>query len=382
MNTNVVYDLIIKNWKQKTKLIDDMELFKLLFVFSLIAIAFLVLVIEVLLVLDKNLFAFFILFTLIIQYNKPSIVMNISTLRKASTRVCGAGTWFRFIFFQVLKENITAPITVLVTILLAPWALLYRPLFFVGVLGILFAELGLYYRSIYQAIGDNYSSNYRNRTNNLRKISGIAQSNIRYFTTLPIKEYFELLFELVLMLVLAQCISVVAVNYILIVLFVVDIEILEDRSMVTYNVHYGKFAFSHVAGVKHFQKYRMSDEYRVFLKYLIMEAALIVYGGPVLLGFLVLLYAISYRYYCGMQKILMGRTLFRNTVFRLCMFYFTLIAISPFLFEDELCRIPGYSPVLGFVFFIVVSVTMVFAPLEKVIKIAGESIDEKQSTPK
>jgi hypothetical protein len=220
-----------------------------------------------------------------------------------------------------------------------------RPFMFVAVWLILGVEFFLFWVSFhiewrrqYECIG-GYATRF-----SFNCSPGILYSTLAYFTRQPLPKYLEMLAEMALALLLVYLeVSPVVVNYFIIIFCVLDIELYAERNMERYEGFYGKYAFKKSAHVSLMRRFCSSGECRIFLKYLIIECGFVYYVRSTACCFLALLFALAYRYFLGCERVLEARTLFRNTAFRACMFYFILITLAPFLFEKEMYKIfDGY----------------------------------------
>lgn len=324
---------------------------------------------------QHNLIGVVILLTAVIQYNKNTIISHIIDSRKSSFYAAGKQTFQRFVLFQILKGNLLMPAAVILTVVVSLVIVFFDPLMFLVVWIILVAELGSFLLSCRTARRRQYerTGGYVSRFT-FRSKPGIFYSNLSYFIRQPLREYLQMVAELtVALLCVNYGLSPVIVNYFVIVFCVLDIELREDLNMEIYAHSYGKVAFRKIAGASPLCRFRASDEYRIFLKYLLIELGFLYYGKWTILCFLTLLFTLAFRYYRGYERILETRTLFKNTTFRACMFCFILAAIAPFLFEAEMYRIfASYRQEYGILYFTMFSLILLFVPLERMIKITGE----------
>ncbi|MEE3392422.1 MAG: hypothetical protein VZR00_02890 [Lachnospiraceae bacterium] len=378
----MIVELLLKYWKQNIKLIDDLAIIKLVTVMgsTLFSLGFGLL--EFVSLQENNLIGVFILLTAVVQYNKNTIIFHITDVKKSSFYVAGKQTFRRFCLFQILKYNIILPFAVLMTVIVSLFMIFIRPFMFIAVWLILGVELFLFWisyrierRRQYERIG-GYATGFAFNCS-----PGILYSTLAYFTRQPLQEYLEMLAELVLALLMVYLgVSPVVVNYFIIIFCVLDIELYAERNMEQYGKFYGKYAFKRSACVTTARRFLSSNEYRTFLKYLLIECGFVYYGQLTVCWFLVLLFALAYRYFLGCERVLEARTLFRSTIFRACMFYFILITLAPFLFEKEMYKIfDGYRQEYGVVYFIIMSLLLLFLPIERMIKVNGEIVDDNKS---
>lgn len=375
----IMIDLLMKSWRENLKLTNDPVIFKVVLCLLLILFSAVFGLLEYMSLRERNLIGIIILLTSVLQYNKHIIIANITNPGKNSFCAAGRKTFLRFCLFQIMKANMLIPAAVVLTAVVSVSVLFTDLLMFAAVWVILAAEIGIY------CISYRIEKNRRYRSKGtyapLWPICGrhrILYSNLAFLLRQPLREYCEMILELcAALLCVYYGVSPIMVNYFIIVFCVLDIEVSGDRNMGHYSISYGKFAFQKTAGLSKLQKFRLSDEYRIFLKYLIIEIGFIGYGGYSVLCFLLLIFTLAYRYYCGYERVLEARTLFRNTAFRMCMFYFILVAIVPFLFEKEMYRVfADYKQEYGVLYFSIVSLVMLFIPAERFIKVNGEHIDE------
>ncbi len=378
----MIVNLLLKSWRKKLKITEDPMLFKVFLVIGLLLFSTGFSLLEFMSLRQHNLIGIVLLLTAVIQYNKNTIISHITDSRKSGFYAAGKQTFLRFVLFQILKGNPLMPVTVILTAVLSLVIVFSDPLMFLVVWIILVAELGSFLLSCRAVRRRKYerTGGYVSRFT-FCSTPGIFYSNLSYFIRQPLREYLEMLAELtVALLCVNYGLSPVIVNYFIILFCVLDIELREDRNMGIYAHSYGKAAFRKIAGASTFRRFRASDEYRVFLKYLLIELGFVYYGKWTVLCFLTLLLALAFRYYRGYERVLEARTLFKNTTFRACMFYFILVAIAPFLFEKEMYRLfAGYRQEYGILYFTMLSLILLLLPLERMIKINGGNVDEKSN---
>ncbi len=376
----MIADLLFKYWKENLKLTDDPMLFKVFLGIGLLIFSAGFCMLEFLSLRQHNLIGVIILLTAVIQYNKNTIISHITDPGKSSFCAAGKQTFRRFVLFQLLKGNVLMPVSVILTAAVSLVIVFFDPLMCLAVWVILAAELGVFLLSGHIAKQRAYhrTGGYVSRFA-FHGTPGIFFCNFSFFLRQPLREYLEMLAELAAALLCVNYgMSPVVVNYFIIIFCVLDIELRADRNMERYPRSYGKAAFRKIAGVRPFSRFRSSDEYRIFLKYAVIELGFIYYGKWTILCFLTLLFALAFRYYRGYERVLEARTLFRNTTFRVCMFYFILAAIAPFLFEKEMYKLfAGYRQEYGILYFTLLSLILLLLPLERMIKITGEHVDEK-----
>lgn len=372
----IIINILINYWKNKVMIIDDMQIFKLFVGVLCLISAFFIGVVESILLSQENLVALIILITLIVQYNRPTIIMHLTEKKKSLYLVSNSKTFLRFCAFQVIKQNFILPIFLLVTIILTPTFLYLKSLYILFIWIIILIELMIYIFIVKHQLKKQYEDKYSMDNKKWLFNSNIKSLNLLYFSRIRIKEYLELIFQFVVLIVSAQFVSGIIVNYILLVFLVVDIELLEDQKMENYANYYGKYAVKKVAQVKKLTRFFLSEEFKIFLKYILLQAAIIIYSGPKQLVFLLLMLAISYRYFCGIEKLLGERTLFKYTWFRLCMFYLVILALVPFIFEENFKKLAGYQPLYGYLYLIGMGILLLSVPFEKIIKMSGDSVDE------
>ncbi len=373
-----MFCFLIKHWKARFKLIENESIFKAFLAMVLFIFVLCISVIEILCVKDRNIIGFFIIISLCIQYNRNSIIVNITDNRTNPFKISDKNVFLRFCLFQILKENIIIFPAVIVSLILSIL------MFFVDwVIAFLMFIIVVFEISSYIVA---YKSE-KNKKNNkkimytrmkMNKI-GIAYSNIAYFLRQPLGAYFEMLIEIAVVIVMVSYgVSISVINYLFIILLVLEIEIEQDKSMNRYNVSYGKYTIKELSGLSFLYKYLGSNEFRIFLKYCIIEVSVVVYSNIGMAGFIVLMFAVSYKYLCASLYVYKERCLIKNTIFRTVMFYSVLVSIAPFLFEKEMYMIfANYKVVYGMIFMFISSVIILLVPVEKMTNIFGESVDGK-----
>jgi hypothetical protein len=319
-----------------------------------------------------------IVLTLIMQYNWDAIISAITDIRKSSFLVTGSRTGIRFVFFQIMKENFMLIPVAVISVFMVFVALVFHPIMALEMTLILAVEIGMYFFSIYVVIYKRRHKKSKYKNLNILTKHKYIQSVISYFVRLPMEEYAEMIIQLVaLLFCVYKGLSVIVVNYFLIAFMVMDIEMLQDKSMNQYDITYGKYAFREMTHISKIKKFLISDEGKVFFKNMIFEVCLVAYGNITLVAFILLLCTISYRYFCCMQIVLKRRVLLRNTRFRMAMLYYILLSIAPFLFEKEMHKIfNGYQIEYGVLYFVILSIIMLCIPFEKIVNVMGKSIDE------
>jgi hypothetical protein len=373
-----MYNLLLKYWKSKIKLTDDTKLFQLfLYVYVLIVLASTILL-EYICIQQTDAISLIIVLTLIMQYNWDAIISAITDIRKSSFLVTGSRTGIRFVYFQIMKENFMLIPVAVISVFMVFVALVFHPIMALEMTLILAVEIGMYFFSIYVVIYKRRHKKSKYKNLNILTKHKYIQSVISYFVRLPMEEYAEMIIQLVaLLFCVYKGLSVIVVNYFLIAFMVMDIEMLQDKSMNQYDITYGKYAFREMTHISKIKKFLISDEGKVFFKNMIFEVCLVAYGNITLVAFILLLYTISYRYFCCMQIVLKRRVLLRNTRFRMAMLYYILLSIAPFLFEKEMHKIfNGYQIEYGVLYFVILSIIMLCIPFEKIVNVMGKSIDE------
>lgn len=377
-SVNNMYNLLLKYWKSKIKLTDDTKLFQLfLYVYVLIVLASTILL-EYICIQQTDAISLIIVLTLIMQYNWDAIISAITDIRKSSFLVTGSRTGIRFVFFQIMKENFMLIPVAVISVFMVFVALVFHPIMALEMTLILAVEIGMYFFSIYVVIYKRRHKKSKYKNLNILTKHKYIQSVISYFVRLPMEEYAEMIIQLVaLLFCVYKGLSVIVVNYFLIAFMVMDIEMLQDKSMNQYDITYGKYAFREMTHISKIKKFLISDEGKVFFKNMIFEVCLVAYGNITLVAFILLLCTISYRYFCCMQIVLKRRVLLRNTRFRMAMLYYILLSIAPFLFEKEMHKIfNGYQIEYGVLYFVILSIIMLCIPFEKIVNVMGKSIDE------
>lgn len=369
---------LIKYWKTRFKLIDDESVFKVFLIMAAFIFIACIGGIEFLCAKDKNIIGFLIIISLCVQYNRNSIIMNISYSRANTFKVSGKKLFLNFCIFQILKENVIVLPAIFVSITVSFVMFFWDFVTSLLILIVILLEILSYVVSY--KIEKNKINNKKItfKRMNFNKV-GVAYNNITYFLRQPIGAYFEMLTEMtVVIAMVGYGIPISIVNYFLIILLVLDIELDQDKSMNEYNKSYGKYTIKELSGVSALQKYLGSNEFRFFLKYLIIELSVAFSGKIIIFGFILLMIAVSYKYFCSSLYIYRKRCLIKNTIFRTVMFYTVLVSIAPFLFEKEMYKIfANYKTVYGVAFMIIISMILLATPIEKIINVVGKSVDEE-----
>lgn len=201
------------------------------------------------------------------------------------------------------------------------------------------------------------------------------------------QEFFQFLFGIGMICVISQLVENNILLYLLIVIFIIEIELMQNDKMVNYDTSYGKNLFSHFVKINFVKKFCLSAEFYYGIKYTILSIVLLVVQiisdrfdlefGFAYINFLLVLFAVAYRYYNAVNYALELRKTMEHTWFQMCMIYMILVDLSPSIFQDTLKRISGYCIGYGNVFSIAVTIILFVVKVENMIRVSGCSVHEK-----
>lgn len=373
----VMGKLLLKYWKSKLKIIEDDTLFKLFFIICSGLLFLLAAVIEMVCIKQNNIIGEIVIISLIVQYNRPAILLNLLDDKKCMYRISQKSVVLRFYFFQIMKENFMLIPMLAISIGIAVINIVINLYMSLGIIFVIIIEILVYYLGLRFEMKKKISRKvlYIKEYNRINKV---IYYNITYFIRQPIKQYVEMILQIiVVMFFINYGFSVIMINYFLVILCIIDIEIYQDKEMNNYNIGYGKYAMKELSYLNKKNKFLLSNEFRIFLKYTIIEAAIIINGKLSIIGFILLMLLLAYKYFCGKQYVYKKRCLMKNTLFRMCMFYYVLIAIAPTLFKKEILKLVGaYNDIYGICFSIIVGLLGLMIPIEKISGLSGAGVDE------
>ena len=215
----------------------------------------------------------------------------------------------------------------------------------------------------------------------------IRRVNSLFFLRMPFQEIIEFLFEIILVCAVRYFIQADIAFYLFIAVFLVDIELVQDEKMKNYDNYYGKSQFLNFTKITELQKFLLSVEFNYVIKYALLSLPLLIieitshswdlYFGFAYINILLLVFAISQRYYRATNCVLKIRKLIEHTWFRMVMLYLVLFDLAPLLFEKVLLKLEGYQPYYGCIFTACVTAVMLFVKIENIVKVAGGDVNEK-----
>ena len=413
-------------WKKKIKIIDDESLFKALSAIGLAIFIIFATFSEIYLINHNEFILMILLNVFLIIYNKPTILCAVIQQKNAAFMI-NRKTFFRFILFQILRENTLLIAFVVIqavvflyslyslkfAVILAIWVLagdiylfdLYsrEKKLFLLLLGVCVFVLTVNYNIwvLSLLVGINawylYKTFHRevlnaifiNRRRDIFIGKGevtIRRVNSLFFLRMPFQEILEFLFEIILVCIVRYFIHTDIAFYIFIAVFLVDIELVQDEKMKNYDSYYGKSQFLNFTKITEMQKFLLSVEFNYVIKYALLSLPLLIieitshswdlYFGFMYINILLLIFAISHRYYHATNCVLKIRKMIEHTWFRMVMLYLVLFDLAPVLFEKVLLKLEGYQPYYGCIFTACVTALMLFVKIENIVKVAGGDVNE------
>lgn len=423
-----MFQILLGDWKKKVKIIDDESLFKVLFLSGLAVGAMIAAICEIYLMNHKEYLMMILLNTFLVIYNKPTILCSVMQ-RKNIAFMIKREVLFRFVMFQILRENA----------LIAVFAAVQVPVFLYSLYSMKFAVVlamwvfaaDVYLLDIYQqgkkltvfmlgaclciwtirynmcvlllfAVGNTWylygtlrreivASVFVDRTRNVligKKKLSIGNVNSLFFLRMSLQELAELLFEVILMCVMRYFVQADIVFYLFVAFVLVDMELVQDNKMRNYDTYYGKNQFLSFTKITERQKFLLSVEFCYVIKYILLSLPLLLmevrsqsldfYFVFEYFNVLILILAISIRYYQASGCVLKIRKLIEHTWFRMVMLYLVLFDLAPVLFKKVLMELEGYEPYYGCIFAACMTGLMLFVKIENIVKVAGRDAVEKR----
>ena len=166
------------------------------------------------------------------------------------------------------------------------------------------------------------------------------------------------------------------INYALILLLILEIETIQDANLKNFDKIYGKFAVKEISGMNKLDRFIFSEEFRIFLKFVIIEIILLYKKDISAVAYSVLFLAIAYRYYVGFSLVIRERRGIKIDIFRLVMVYLIIFALSPELFSKYIKEAYwDYDKYCSCILSLGMSLVIFLIPLERLVKIRGKEID-------
>lgn len=408
--------ILLEYWQKKVKIVDSSGMFKVICLIGMILAVGLTAFCEIAFIHSGDYLLFFIINLFLVIYNKPTILNNIQRLRNV-TFFINRKVLKRYIFFEVLKENallvvgsiangitmcyavFTGKAMVVTALLLIPvnYYLLEVYQSYQKIL-ILFLTGGLTVGAIYQnsillllIIGGDVTylymtfhkkllqSVYADRFHDVFLRSGrigVCKVDALYFLRMPLDKVLEMLYTILLLGIAMYYLNIEIVYYLVLVLFMVEIELIQEEKMKEFEVFYNTRNFLELSSLSKEKKYLISQDFNYALKYMfvlfwvcIIQSAM--HGGGIRvivmsINFLTLLLGISYRYYTATNLALKHRVDVKQTWFRLVMLYIILFSLAPFIFADTLEALKGYHVVYGYIFAVVMNILLFVVKIERI----------------
>lgn len=422
-----MYRILLKIWKQKIKVIDDAYFFRIGSYVFFMGFAVCICIGEIYFLNADDYLTAAILNVFLIIYNKPTVLCHV-VQRKNIPFMIKPQVYLKFFLFQILRENpILIPYVAAQSFVLI-YSVVTMKFYFVAEMCMI--AIDLYLLDIYQrenkflilifgicnfigiikirrwqmgllALGNAlflYCSFQKELLNtiltdgkrsvfiNNRKMTILKNSTLMLLR-MSFQEFFQFLFGIGMICVISQLVENNILLYLLIVIFIIEIELMQNDKMVNYDTSYGKNLFSHFVKINFVKKFCLSAEFYYGIKYTILSIVLLVVQiisdrfdlefGFAYINFLLVLFAVAYRYYNAVNYALELRKTMEHTWFQMCMIYMILIDLSPVIFQDTLKKINGYCIGYGNVFSIIVTVILFMAKIENLIHISGCGVHEK-----
>lgn len=423
-----MFQVLLGAWKKRIKIVEDESLFKTVFLGGLAVLIIVIAACEIYLMRNKEYFIMLLLGAFLVIYNKPTILCSMIQRKNASFMLKKA-VFFRFAIFQILRENVLIVVFSAAQIPVFLYAL--YSIKFAVVLAMWVFAVDIYLLDIYQrekklvllllgacicgwTISYNMwvlllmvtlnvwyiygtfhkeviTSIFINRTRDVlvrKKKLSIRMVNSLFFLRMPFQEILQFLFAIILVCVARQFAQVDVVFYLFIAVVLVDMELIQDDKMKNYDHYYGKSLFLSFTQITGKQKFLLSVEFCYAMKYMLLSLPLLVieihshlwdlYFGFEYINILVLIVAISIRYYHATECALNAKKLIEHTWFRMVMLYLVLFDLTPILFKSVLLGLDWYEVYYGCIFSACVTMLVLFAKIENIVKVTGEGFVEKR----
>lgn len=408
-------DILLGYWQKKIKLVDSRGLFKGICLIGMLLAAGLTAFCEIAFLHSDQYLLFLIINLFLIIYNKPTILNSIQRLRNVGFFI-NRDVLKRYIFFEVLKENalivvwgaaniitvcyamVTGKGIIVIALLLIPvnYYLLevyqsYQKILLLLLLGglaigavyqnlivlsaVIGADIVYLYRTFHRCLLQSiYADRYQSAFSKSGKIS-VCKADMLYFLRMPLDKVIEMLYTILLFGVVMYYLKIEMVYYLVVVLFLVEIEILQEEKMKEFEIFYNQRNFLEISSLSGSKKYFLSQEFNHALKYIfilfwIYIIQSVMHGCGIQefimsINFLILLIGISYRYYAATNLSLKYRTDIKQSWFRLAMLYIILFSLAPFIFAEVLEALEGYRRIYGYLFAMVMDIVLFAVKVEK-----------------
>lgn len=300
-------EILFENWQKKLKLVDDKKLFKVLFLIGGLLSIGLTVVCECYVLQSNDYVLFIIINGFLVIYNKPTILCNIQRKRNIVFLI-NRSSLMRFVTFEVLSENVLIIVAivssgicliyesflgnaiVVVALLLIPLnyylidvyskyqklllvicivilsvLLIYKLELLMIIFGL--ANVFYLYKTFHSQLIVSIFSDQHKRIFTGKSDINIYRVALMYFLRMPLDKFVELFYEILLFGIALHYIDVNSAYYIVIILFIVEIEIIQEEKMKEFAIFYNKRNFLELSKCKKYKLFFRSTEFNHALKY-------------------------------------------------------------------------------------------------------------------
>ncbi len=420
-------DILFEHWRRKIRIIDDEGLYRVLHCIVTILAIGLTTFCDILFISKKDYILFFILNVFLFIYNKPTILGNIIRRRNVFL-LLDSTTLKRYVMFEALKENPLIVVSIFANLFTLVYSLFINKSFVVLLMILLMIDyyvieiyqryqkmclllfigclvlslFGTYPIIMFAAIMGNiiylYKTFYKQLLERIyaNKYHGIfirrdeinaSRVDMLYFLRMPLDKVIEILYEILLFGVALYYLDIGLVSYLVIAIFMVEIELLQAEKMEAFEQFYGQRNFMELTRLSKLKKFALSLEFNNAIKYIFLSFWIFciqifmnkfsINTMFIFFNLVVLIIGISYRSYCATDIVLKNRTDIRQSWFRLVMLYLVLFNLAPFIFSGTLMKLEGYCVIYGNLFACCINLIMFLVKVEKITNVLGEErIDE------
>jgi hypothetical protein len=199
---------------------------------------------------------------------------------------------------------------------------------------------------------------------------------------MPLDKVIEILYEILLFGISLYYLDISLVSYLVIAIFMVEIELLQEEKMNEFEQFYSKRNFMELTGLSKLEKFTLSLEFNNAVRYIFLSFwgfCIQIFMNKcsintifIFFNLVVLILGISYRFYGATDIVLKNRADIRQSWFRLVMLYLVLFNLAPFIFSSTLMNLEGYRMIYGYLFAFSINLIMLLVKVEKITKVLGE----------
>lgn len=420
--------LLMDYWYRSIAIIDDKGLFNIIFSFVYIIAIVLITFINFLFLSSNNLIAIVVLGILLIQYNIPSIIVEIQQYKNVHYLVNKLALC-RYVTFQLMKKNVLLSLFIISHIFLCIFFMtdiqkiivIILNIFIQGnlmllkmfnkkykisivaflvcytcvytlftnkllLIPILVVNVGVVYRIIYLQLKYYILNNntYKENSSYTEEVNSVTSLKL-YFKRLSTKEYAEFIILYIGTILIYQYFGSSYAEYFILVLFIAQLELSIDAKNVNFDKSYGKYIFTKLANVP--QKLLMINtiEFRLGVMYTfnaliilivdIINSQLNIYRISSIINMICLIWFFIIKYLSAYYNYLGYRMKLKSTGFKVTMLYIMIIFLAPDLFRNVLIKNLNYNDIYGEAFKCIIIVLLfvfrfenIFLKLSKVEK--------------